>query len=175
MEITKCTHVCLWQDEIAESSWLKLLDPLVPDDAIWYKDFFVNIVLVMAWYWTGLKQQYCLVFNWALRNKSHRDFNKNTDFIQQNVFENVVCKMEVFYVGISVLTNTVKWLVLGRSRLGLLTLANSSTVGSYECFVDACSPGCTVYPMKYAHRFVRRRRRATPHFFSTSCYLIRMT
>ena len=51
--------------------------------------------------WSILNQCWIIV-NWTLRNKLQWNFNRNSDiFIQENGFENVVCKMASICLGLN--------------------------------------------------------------------------
>ena len=58
------------------------------------------------------------------------------------------------------------WFVVCLSRYAVMLFL--VCLFMYQCIVD-------MMHSVLAYVKVRRRRRATPHFFSTSCYLIRMT
>ena len=76
------------------------LESLRPGDAIWWHRYGSTLAQVMTWCRQAgpapshYLNQCCHIVHWTLRNKLQWNFNRNANiFIQENVFECVVCEM----------------------------------------------------------------------------------
>ena len=130
-------HICRYQFTARLSGYTRriCINSMRPSDA------YMHLIGSIVWTAPSHYLNHCWnIVNWTLGNKLQWNFNRNSNiFIQENAFENVVCKMASICLGLNVLNECLyqhTWV-----NTSLTPLYANMWIKRFSVLIECCSEG----------------------------------